>query len=708
MKKSYLYGAAALGLLFTGCSSDKLSEPEGGVVSNSDQTLYISMRISGDPVDGTRSSASNGSPDGNDTDFAQGSENEVNNAYFVFYDEDGNVVGDIVPIELGSLTLDQVAVGPNVEKSYKSVVAVSVRKGEKQPAQVICYINPISPSTLNRPLNQIQTESRDEVTTVAEGKTFFAMSNSVWYPEEETDSEPQVAVKIPAGCLYTSEAAAEAALGSNNTVNIYVERYATKLSFEAVDPTDYKTCTRIYDDKGVSKTLDVELKFHPQYWAVNAESVKEYVIKSFRKESSDGIILANNYGYSALNLRINPNTWEDNKWSFEEGATTLSENLAWNWNNPSFYRSYWGMSPAYFTKEYPEVSSDLTKIEVNQKYISYNELVTEKYGFKATNKDPQYFKETTVGSKALQSANPNAAVASVIYVGRYSLTLNGVSIGNPSFYTYLAGPVKVTETNEAGEQIETEVDKPYIYFDNKPESLASSVDGGESMLKRFLAQQTILYKRVTEGEGENAKVVHVRYAINNASDLEVLRNALEVGEIDENMKIGYDGNLETELKLQNNARTLIIKNAQSASGIYILTADGYKEIVADDVVDLENDQIRLTQARITLMRQVGLSYYYTMGHAYFSIPVKHLGWYREGNTQKNEDKINWNLVRVGDFGMVRNHSYSLNVSEIVGLASGIGNDDNPIVPPSTTEDYFMAYSVHILKWAVVPTQHVKL
>ncbi|MDE7421573.1 MAG: fimbria major subunit [Muribaculaceae bacterium] len=692
MKKSYLFGAVALGLLFTACQSDELRQPEEGSVTGADQTLYVSMRISGDPV-GTRGSSDNGAPEANDTDFASGNENAVNNAYFVFYDEDGNVVGDIVPIELGSLTADEVAQGPNVEKSYKSVVAVSVRKGEKKPDQVICYINPISPSTLNQPLSRIQTVSREDVTTSAGENTYFAMSNSVYYPQENENSEPQVAVKIPEGYLYTTEAAAEAALGTGNTVNIYVERYATKLSFTAVNPTDYKTATRVYAADGTPTTKSITLKFTPQYWAVNAEANREYVIKSFRQESEDGVLLNDNYTYSSLNLRINPNTWADNKWSYGEGSTILDENNAWDWNNPSFYRSYWGMSPAYFQNEYPEVSSDLREIEVNQKYISYNELLEKKYGYAASNKDPQYFKETTVGSKALRSANPNAAVASVIYVGQYSLTMEGNEIaGNPSFYTYLAGPVE-------GE----EEDHPYIYFDNVDNSLESKVAGGESMLMRFFAQQTILYRKTVE----NGKDVYKRYTITNTNDLAALQEALVVDTITDNVKIAYDGDTDTKLKLQNNARTLQFKDAESAAGIYILTANGYKAIVADNAAP-QNSEIRLTQANLTLMRQVGLSYYYTTGHAYFSIPVKHLGWYRVGNEQKNEAKINWNKVRVGDFGMVRNHSYALEVQEIKGLASGIGDDWNPIVPPSTTEDYFMAYSVRILKWAIVPTQKVEL
>lgn len=195
--------------------------------------------------------------------------------------------------------------------------------------------------------------------------------------------------------------------------------------------------------------------------------------------------------------------------------------------------------------------------------------------------------------------------------------------------------------------------------------------------------------------------------IGNAEDFTNLVGALEVAEISDEVKTNYDGENTTKLKLQNNARTLQLKSVAAAKDIYILTGNGYQEVVADDATP-ENGQITLTQANIAIMRQVGYAYYYTTGHGYFNIPVKHLGWYRKGNTQKTADKIDWNKVRVGDFGMVRNHSYSINVTEIKGLASGIGGDDVPIVPPATTDDYFVSYSVRILKWAVVPTQGVKL
>ncbi len=711
MKKFFLYGVMTSGLMLTACSTDDVLTPESGTVLDKDQTLYVSMRISGDAAGGTRASSDNGSPEDGGTDFGIGTDQEhaINNAYFVFYDETGTVVGDIVPIDMSDMTVDTSPDGATVEQSYKSVIPVSVRKGEKKPTQVICYLNPISPSTLQQPLSRIQTVSRTANTTTVNGKTYMAMSNSVYYPDETNlKSEPQIAVPIPSDALYSTEEGAEQALGEGNTVNVYVERYAAKLAFKGKKPEDYKTATRIYNANGTQTVNPITLSFTPQYWAVNAEANTTYVIKSFREVSEAGVLLPNNYTYGTLNQYINPaEHGADNNWEYGEAAPILDETNLWNWNNPEYHRSYWGMSPAYFQNIYPEVSSDLKEMEangitINQKYISYDELKEGKYGY-TVNLDPEvtvpprYFKETTVGSMALQSQNPAAAVASIIYVGQYSMSINGTAVNdNPGFYTYLVGPVDGVDE-----------DRPYIYFENEDGTATSKIAQGESMLKRFFVQQTILYKRSTDEEGHD---VYSRLMYSNAQDLQTLIAALNVSEISDKVKVAYDGMEDTKLKLQNNTRTLQFKNSEAASGIFILTADGYKEIVADETQSLENYQIRLTEANVILMRQVGVSYYYKTGHGYFNIPIRHLGWYRKGNTQKdlNSTAINWTLVRVGDFGLVRNHSYDIELNNIIGLASGIGDDGNPIVPPANTEDYFMAYSVRILKWALVPKQSVNL
>ncbi|MDE6300999.1 MAG: fimbria major subunit [Muribaculaceae bacterium] len=697
MKKSLLYGMMATGLLFTGCNSDDPEVLPGNEVSEVDQTFYVSMRLAGD-VPGSRAEGDDTTPSSVPV-YADGTgdESKVNNAYFVFYDDRGYVIGDIVKIDLDDTKWVTNTETGTVEKSYKSVVAVPVRKGEKKPNRVICYINPIEPGTLNVNLSTIQTVSRPFVyKTLSDNSLSFAMSNSVYYPEGEAeDSEPQVAVAIPSTQLYDTEKAAEDAADADNCITIHVERYATKLGFTVKEGANqtYKTATRVYNTDGSTAVKTVNLNFVPQYWALNAEANESYVIKSFREESADGVLLGDNYKYGVLNARINPADPAD----FNGGVLTTGD---WNWNNPTDFRSFWGMSPAYFTSQYPEVSSDVmgdNALQVNQKYISYNELSTLGFSVMGTTPDygPHYFKETTVGSIALSADNPNpaAAVASVIYVGKYNVEVDGTTFENTDFYTYLTGNVDGVEE-----------DRPYVYFKNAENSAASAVPGGESMLKRFLVQCGILFKGTADAEN---KISYREFDVNNTEDMNILASNLMVSEISDAVKQNYDGNTGTMLKLQNNARTLQFKAIPSANtGIYILTGNGYKQIVST-VTDTKT-QVTLTQANIALLRNVGMSYFYNKSHAYFNIPVKHLGWYRRANDQMNSAELDWSKVRVGDFGMVRNHSYSVNVTNIIGLASGIGGDDVPIVPPATPKNCFVAYNVKILRWAVVPTQDVVL
>lgn len=728
MKTTYLYGAMTLGLLFTACKSDDLGMPDNPVME-SDQTLYINMNIRGD-ISGTRAASADGTPV-NPGDFDEGTdqENAVNNAYFVFYDEDGNVVGDLVPV-----TLDNPQTVPDpdgtVNTYYKSVIPVSVRKGEKKPTGVICYINPISPSSLQTTLSNIQTVHREQIKSTIGGKDFFAMSNSVYYANKDA-VKPEITVQIKEGQLFTTEAAALEA-DESLTVDIYVERYASKLTFTAEEEgknTPYKTKSRTYtynpDGMDTYEDVDVVLTFVPQYWALNARANKTYVIKSFRREAENGTVLPDNYSFALLNNRINLAKPEQ---VIEYGSETMYDALSpadsWTWNAPSYHRSYWGMSPAYFQNEYPEVASDVEKITMPyQDYLSYGELESKGYkiGTEAFTA-PHYFKETTVGTKALNSKNPAAAVASVIYVGQYKMTVNGTELtDNPNFYTYLKGSVTVDGKTEQ---------RPFVYFDSKNDG-TSVVPGGESMLRRFCAQSTILYTKNAE-TGEYEELGLDRYNL--------FIQALEVAEIKDKVKEVVDGNKTTALKLKANTRSLQFKSAEAANNItdgenndikiYIASGDGYKTIVADNNFTPENDPtgkmetasdsngeggtIALSKANSILMQQVGYAYYYSAGKAYFNIPVRHFGWYRTGNDNNKKDKdgnpvpMNWNLVRVGDFGMVRNHSYKVEVNKITGLADGINGDSTPIVPPAASEDYYVSYRVNILKWAVVPAQGVDL
>lgn len=660
MRKEFLYGTLALGLVFTACKSDDLTieENNGNGVAETAQTLYVKMAIKGGNQAGTRA-GTDGNPVEGTVDFDKGEgESEVQNAYFVFYDNNGNVVGDYVQVDLKNPTTAPTPDG-TVESYYESVVSVGIRKGENNPTQVVCYINPTTPVDLTKPLYEIQTVTRKAVTRTDGNTTLFPMSNSVYYGSNAGEIAPTIAVPINADQLFDSKDAALAA--TDKTIEVFVERYAAKLAFSHKDVNPFTTTSTVYATDGTSTDPEVVLTFVPERWALNAEAKETFVIKSFRMPNAAGGIMTDNYTWAAANEVINKNSGN------------------WVWNNPAYHRSYWACSPAYFTAEYPEVASDVDPAVLHQKYYTYAELENGA-GFEAGNTTPQYFKETTVGRKALDSENPQAAVASVILVGHYELTVAGGDAVKSAFYTYSRG--KSTE-------------KPGVYFPAQTGTANSTVAGGGSMMMRFLQELTCLYKR----EGE----VYTRFNPNNAADLATLVGALEIKRPDADV-IG-------EMKVPSRYLTLQLTGT-GFDNIYVANGDGYKAIG-----DGEN-KISQTEANQVIMQQVQFCNYYAStedatnanagGKAYFNIPVLHYGWYRASNGHTATSKIDWSNLQVGDLGMVRNHSYSVNVTAIKGLGTAISDYEAPIVPPADTKEQYVSYKVNILKWAVVPPQNVEL
>lgn len=660
MRKEFLYGTLALGLVFTACKSDDLTieENNGNGVAETAQTLYVKMAIKGGNQAGTRA-GTDGNPVEGTVDFDKGEgESEVQNAYFVFYDNNGNVVGDYVQVDLKNPTTAPTPDG-TVESYYESVVSVGIRKGENNPTQVVCYINPTTPVDLTKPLYEIQTVTRKAVTRTDGNTTLFPMSNSVYYGSNAGEIAPTIAVPINADQLFDSKDAALAA--TDKTIEVFVERYAAKLAFSHKDVNPFTTTSTVYATDGTSTDPEVVLTFVPERWALNAEAKETFVIKSFRMPNAAGGIMTDNYTWAAANEVINKNSGN------------------WVWNNPAYHRSYWACSPAYFTAEYPEVASDVDPAVLHQKYYTYAELENGA-GFEAGNTTPQYFKETTVGRKALDSENPQAAVASVILVGHYELTVAGGNAVKSAFYTYSRG--KSTE-------------KPGVYFPAQTGTANSTVAGGGSMMMRFLQELTCLYKR----EGK----VYTRFNPNNADDLAKLVGALEIKRPDADV-IG-------KMKVPSRYYTLQLKGT-GFGNIYVANGDGYKEIGDGE------GQISLIAANQVIMQQVQFCNYYAStedatnanagGKAYFNIPVLHYGWYRASNGHTATSKIDWSNLQVGDLGIVRNHSYSVNVTAIKGLGTAISNYDAPIVPPADTKEQYVSYKVNILKWAVVPAQNVEL
>lgn len=712
----------ALGL--ASCSDDKLDNG-GSDVAEIDHTMYLNVAISSTNGFGSRAAYEDNAYEGGDTpEFDPGTpvESTIGTAYFVFYEEElgpdgktgtgkpGKQVGEIAVVSnLTTTDVTDDATG-SVTKSCISVVPVSVRKGDHEPKFVMCYVNPVTPANIQNPIDYIETLTRQEVTTGSGANMRFPMSNSVYY---DAKGNLVRATEIGNGKLYNSEAEAKEEAeknGDNARVQIFVERYAAKVNF-SVAQSD-AAIPGYAAGEGEEKFT---LKFVPEYWAVNAEGKTSYITKSYRAQAAGGAILGSNYTYAAANSAINTR--------FESATSGASTLLAatdqWAWNNAGLHRSFWGCSPAYYSTQYPEVASDIDPANPDKYELIYltENQVRNGYGnlVSGTNaKLTDYFRETTTGTVGLTSKNPAAAVPSIALYGKYTITptTTGATAlpANTSFYTYMKN--SDGNANIYFDVVSKETDATGAANGN------SAVTGGTSMMRRFINQLSVLVKRTGEGTTEDpyvftqfdpSKTLDLQYLVSNLSIIRPFGAVLTSGVTGEAV--------EDQVKLAARRRTIQLNAAPTAdqttaAGFTLCYASGnsYVPVTTDNLTDVNK----------IIMQNVGYADYYNQASAYFNIPIKHLGWYRKGNlnrTGKTENgtttytdntTINWNNVMVGDFGLVRNHVYSINVTTIKGLGTAIADPTDPTVPPAETTDYFVAYRLNILNWAIVPTQNVDL
>ena len=112
--------------------------------------------------------------------------------------------------------------------------------------------------------------------------------------------------------------------------------------------------------------------------------------------------------------------------------------------------------------------------------------------------------------------------------------------------------------------------------------------------------------------------------------------------------------------------------ASNVGELYVKDGETYKTVSKDDVnaaLAKEEAQVRSTE---------GATYYYT--------PIKHLG----------------TPGKLGEYGIVRNHSYQVTIQNIKGFGTPVYNPDQEIDPmiPSD-ENTYLAASIKVLCWRVV-------
>lgn len=112
--------------------------------------------------------------------------------------------------------------------------------------------------------------------------------------------------------------------------------------------------------------------------------------------------------------------------------------------------------------------------------------------------------------------------------------------------------------------------------------------------------------------------------------------------------------------------------ASNVGELYVKDGETYKTVSKDDVnaaLAKEEAQVRSTD---------GSTYYYT--------PIKHLG--SEGT--------------LGEYGIVRNHSYQVTIQNIQGYGTPVYDPDKVIDPMIPSDDNtYLAARINVLSWRVV-------
>lgn len=337
----------------------------------------------------------------------------------------------------------------------------------------------------------------------------------------------------------------------------------------------------------------------------------------------------------------------------------LNDILFPGWNKPEHFRSFWARTPGYYKDNYPLVADDiLDEAEAGADY-PYTVYYQTANTAQNTIGQPQYIIESTLKGSRLTGQDmpdqylPLTSIPSVVLVGQYKI---GGQV--KTFYTY--------QKNADGQ--------PEIYAAND-----GDIDGVKTIHDRLLETQTVVLKQ------NGTSYTPVR-----KSDLVAGSNTFVVEHPKKDVRTG--------LKVGGDLVTLQVNGSNSGFYYYDSDTKQYTQI---------NSTAAINKANRLLYQNLGGAHAYIDGMAFFSAPIQHWGWYRENNDNKELPMADWDWskMKTGDFGIVRNHIYTINIQTIAGLGTGIISTDDPLLPPTDKVSYAVKFRVNIQKWATLPTQN---
>ena len=355
-------------------------------------------------------------------------------------------------------------------------------------------------------------------------------------------------------------------------------------------------------------------------------------------------------------------------------AWTISEEEKFytGWNAASYHRSYWAVDPHYdetgydfisptthyYPKQYRPVNGqDDGEKEPSLKYVAYNNIGEDNYS-----------PEGSVNKYTLENTFAYAEALKNYAPLRYGT------------HILLKAKLLIEGLNDTENTKDTDLYLAYsVFWENKDNYMqyayqkmcASYADGKRHEVKHWktgedielpIAEDKKLYK---DKEGKEAYTPEkaIGYLTLAAADIE-----------------GGDGMLIMEKKDDNNK--FYCKYEETEEG---------QEAPVVKFHELTSDEIKSLMYEFTDPVQ-----HFTKGSMCYAIPINH-----NNIAQKLTGAEDADDYKLGDFGVVRNHWYAVNVKGIGTVGTPVDDPDQPVVPSDPDIDYNIGLEIKVLPWRVV-------
>ncbi|MCH5331228.1 MAG: Mfa1 fimbrilin C-terminal domain-containing protein [Alistipes sp.] len=598
---------------------------------------------------------------------------------------------------------------PRVSKNGQNPTSVLVLLNAR-PANIEELLENLTNGyNLEKVKNELGSFDKFGIYKVDDTHSYYTMTNAVYLDNEEGISTLKLAVDVTGKVCASPEQAAA------NPVTIFVERVVAKHSLtfsqngakvsvgqlsgfitpganSATDDynTKFSYVAEFNNEDDTPKPVVYTWKAHIVGWGANALETNTFLYK--RLQGTD-------------NVNFNPNTSTD----FD----------SW-WNVPYFHRSYWAIDPNYNTGDnyswdeschgYPNqyrptydgsvlswtdkslYDPEGTEYQAKKwalDYVSYNSV-------KSTANNVYTLENTFAYEQALKNYAP-------LRYGTHVLVAAQLIFDNVDNVTYQKG------------FIDHVADK--VYADGYFWSPEAYLHWAYKQVTEYVANGVAHTKvkdvfSTTNGviafAAAHPKALHTFY-VKDGEEYKPLvykesdGDGTAISDVFELAKAYIEnGDGKVALTLKDNAEVYY----------RVVDEEVEPEEPGDEPVEPTEPEpvyVKLTKQQIASLTQTVMpaaAKYYNKGSMYYAVPVKHYSIYKEdfsglGSAYYTGGESHDTEYTLGDFGTVRNHWYSFNISDIKKPGTPVDDPEDPIIPNEPEEYDYLGVEIVVLPWHVI-------